>query len=56
MLLYFTLIPDNIPWTPRKVMVCDLYDYISPSYDIISVKKKNSLSASARMRCLKDTK
>ena len=40
MLLYSTLSQDSILWSPRKVMVCDFYDYINPSYDILSVKKK----------------
>ena len=39
MLLYFTLSPDNILGSPRKIMVCDFYDFINPSYDIVSVKK-----------------
>ena len=39
MLLYCTLSSDNILWSPRKVVVCDFYDYINPSYDIVSVKK-----------------
>ena len=28
---YFTSSPDNILWSPRKVMVCDFYDYMNPS-------------------------
>ena len=39
MLLYFALSPDNILWSPRKVVVFDFYDYIKSSYDIVSVKK-----------------
>ena len=47
MLLFFALSPVNIRRGPRKIVVFYFYDYINPSYGIVSVKKN---LASLRMQ------
>ena len=42
MLLYFTLSPDNMLWSPRKVVFLIFYDYVDPWYGIVSVKKNTA--------------